>query len=80
MTSLFKVCDKCDFEWHCKDGNDCPICKKNITGFDSIVEDGSDFDGGGFFRAAEKSPRVNRWIQGLGVILVVNLFHQIILT
>ena len=38
MTGLFKVCDKCDFEWHCKDGNDCPICKKNIISeFNNLI-------------------------------------------
>ena len=59
----FKVCKKCDFEWHVKDGSCCPICESSEelaeekggvfgTGKDASIE--YDEDGGGTVSDSEK--------------------------
>ena len=68
---MFMVCDECDFEWHSKDGNICPICKKKLDLKDSY------FDGRAFGTSLN-SERINAWFAGIGIIALVGFIYAII--
>jgi len=74
----FKVCARCDFEWHCEDGESCPVCNKSeAVGGNS--EQNENCKTGGFFISAEKSTKTKRCLQTLGLITLVYLLIQYVL-
>ena len=56
---MFKVCKKCDFEWHSKDGLDCPACssesEKTVQEYQPVL-------------SSKK-----RWVQALAIVMLVSL-------
>lgn len=64
---MFKVCPKCDFEWHPKDGSYCPACHHSLEENSFAESKGSDlhFNGG---------PQNNKlWVQVLAIITLIVL-------
>ena len=55
---MFKICKNCDFEWHSKDGMDCPACSA-----DNDKKETFHF----VFNANKK------WVQSLALVLLVAL-------
>ena len=65
----FKVCKKCDFEWHVKDGSRCPICE--------LSEESAE-EKGGVFGTGKDADRWRDWFKLLGLVaLVYIIFHTI---
>ena len=65
----FKVCKKCDFEWHIKDGSCCPICESSE---ETAAEKG------GVFGTGKDVERWRDWFRLLGLIaLVYIIFYTI---
>ena len=74
----FKVCTRCDFEWHCEDGESCPVCNKSEV-LDGNNEQNEDYKTGGFFISAEKSTKTKRYLQALGLVTLVYLLIHYVL-
>ena len=74
----FKVCARCDFEWHCEDGESCPVCNKSGV-LDGNNEQNEDYKTGGFFISAEKSTKTKRYLQVLGLVTLVYLLIHYVL-
>ena len=71
----FKVCPRCDFEWHDEDGEVCPVCRKGkISALEKREKEEASM--GGFFIAAEKSSKTKRCLQALGFVTLVYLLAQ----
>ncbi len=74
---MFKVCPVCDFEWHIKDGPNCPTCdNSNQAGF----EKETDQYRGGAFGTGEHSARFKNWYAAIGIIALVLIIYSFILT
>ena len=64
---MFKVCSKCDFEWHEKDGAECPVCKKSLEpnygkfGSNHLLN----------FNTETNKP----WVQALAIITLIVLVY-----
>ena len=56
---MFKVCKKCDFEWHSKDGLDCPACSRES---EKTVQE---------YQPVLSSKK--RWVQILAIVMLVSL-------
>ena len=61
--SDFKICTKCDFEWHAADGETCPVCNKQ----DEVKEYS------GVFGTSKNQTRINLWYKALGLVALVYL-------
>ena len=71
----FKVCPRCDFEWHDEDGEVCPVCRKGkVSALEKREKEESSM--GGFFISAEKSSKTKRCLQALGFVTLVYLLAQ----
>jgi hypothetical protein len=68
--SMFRICSKCDFEWHHKDGNECPVCGrvKEKGGKLCLNLKSTGKPMGGIFFNVQKT-----WVQALAIISVVCL-------
>lgn len=69
---MFKVCPDCDFEWHSKDGLDCPAC--NV---DSLDEE-KYYEGGAFGTGVNRG-RLKNWYLAIGIITLVLLIEAFVL-
>ena len=56
---MFKICPICDFEWHSKDGLNCPICRDYE---DSIPKAENEVDEGGAFGTSSKHNNLKTFI------------------
>ena len=65
----FKICKKCDFEWHLNDGVCCPVCNQ--------TEKVSKYKGG-VFGTGQDAQRWKNWFRCLGLIALVYFIYQII--
>lgn len=66
----FKICEECDFEWHLKDGNNCPLCSSREAEYEKK---------GGAFGTGENSSRWKMWYQAIGLVALVYLIYQFVL-
>jgi hypothetical protein len=61
---MFKVCSKCDFEWHQKDGSECPVCINPVK--DSLPKGEDHF--------LKQKPTDNKlWVQALAIVILISL-------
>jgi|TARA_B100001057_G_scaffold26140_2_gene23969 hypothetical protein len=74
----FRVCKRCDFEWHSEDGEFCPVCKKSEV-LDRKNEKCEESKSGGFFISAEKSSKTKKYLQALGLVTLVYLLIHYVL-
>ena len=68
--SMFRICSKCDFEWHHKDGNECPVCgivKEEDRTLCQNLKSKRKSMGGIFFNVQKP------WVQALAIISIVCL-------
>ena len=64
---MFKVCPKCDFEWHQRDGSCCPACHRSLKENPSDESKRRDLHFNG-------EPQNNKlWAQALAIITLVVL-------
>ena len=63
---MFKICTLCDFEWHSKDGPNCPVCRETNDFKDEI-----DTCSGGAFGTGKNYANVKNIYSGLGIIVLV---------
>ncbi|MEK9773286.1 MAG: hypothetical protein VW576_06935 [Opitutae bacterium] len=71
MNDDFLTCQDCDFEWHRKDGTDCPLCSKKLG-----MEDVPDYKGG-LFGSGKNAKRMNLYYQAIGLLALVYLIYII---
>jgi hypothetical protein len=72
-TSVFYNCKVCDFEWHKDDGNECPVCFKNIK--ENITEE-QDYRGGAF-GSGKNVFRLNSIYKAIGLVALIFLLYQL---
>jgi hypothetical protein len=73
MSGEFHTCKECDFEWHQKDGSDCPVCSsKNDGEFDDYHR-----LGGGMFDTGQGAQRMKLYYQGIGLVALVYFLYLI---
>ena len=65
---MFRICSKCDFEWHSKDGDACPACGLEQKGLrkTSFALNSSVKPTNGIFFNNQKA-----WVQALAIISMV---------
>ena len=74
---MFRVCKTCDFEWHSKDGEDCPICEKaeKMTNLETILSEIS----ARAFGTGANGNRTKTWYAVLGIIALVGVIYSFVL-
>ena len=67
---MFRICSKCDFEWHNKDGDACPACgrEKKESRKTSLNLNSTGKPMNGIFFNNQKA-----WVQALTIISMVCL-------
>jgi hypothetical protein len=73
MSRNFHTCKKCDFEWHQKDGFDCPVCTSKSD--EEFV--GDHRFGGGMFGTGQGAQRIKLYYQGIGLVALVYFLYLI---
>jgi hypothetical protein len=73
MNDDFLTCEKCDFEWHKKDGSNCPTCSRKDN-----LEELSSFENGGMFGTGANHKRINKYYKAIGLIALVYLIYFLI--
>ena len=74
---MFKICSLCDFEWHTKDGSECPACNDlNIIVPSSEMEQ---FQGGAF-GTGKNYLKQKKWYAAVGIIALILIIYAFILT
>ncbi len=74
---MFKICSVCDFEWHTKDGTDCPACKDlNFT--EKNIE--IDRYQGGAFGTSKNSLKLKNWYSVVGLVTLVLVIYALVLS
>ena len=74
---MFKICSVCDFEWHTKDGTDCPACNDlNFTA--KNIELGS--YPGGEFGTNKNSSKLKNWYSAVGLVTLVLVVYALVLS
>ena len=71
---MFKVCPTCDFEWHSKDGKDCPICSEteDYNELRNLYE-------GGAFGSSTKKPGLRNFFAAVGLVTLVLMIYTFFL-
>lgn len=74
---MFRICSICDFEWHSKDGNECPTCanKKDAVTFESRPGEQS----ARAFGTGTNESRTKTWYSLLGIIALVGIIYTFVL-
>ena len=70
MSNDFLTCENCDFEWHRKDGLNCPICKNKKT-------ETKPYYPSGMFGSGKNSGRLYKYYQALGIIALVYILYLV---
>jgi DNA-directed RNA polymerase subunit RPC12/RpoP len=70
MNNDFLTCKKCDFEWHKKDGSECPVCNPKI-----IHKNLPSFENGGMFGTGPNQKRLGVYYKAVGLIALVYLIY-----
>ena len=68
----FLNCRICDFEWHRKDGAQCPVCATKIS-----EDKGPEYQAGGLFGTGRKAGRVSLYYQAIGLLALVYFLYLI---
>ena len=69
---MFKICPKCDFEWHTKDGTQCPACRdEESSGNKRVI---TQYQGGAFGTSKNHSHFKN-WYKAIGIIALVLILY-----
>jgi len=74
---MFRICSICNFEWHSKDGNECPTCanKKDAVTFESSPGEQS----ARAFGTGTNESRTKAWYSLLGIIALVGIIYTFVL-
>jgi hypothetical protein len=75
---MFNTCRNCDFEWHSKDGVNCPACGENFD-HSHKVDDFEENYKGGAFGTGENGARIKNWYAALGIIALVYVIYSYVL-
>jgi hypothetical protein len=74
---MFKICSLCDFEWHTKDGSECPACNDLNT----IVSNPETVQyQGGAFGTGKNYLKQRKWYAAVGIIALILIIYAFILT
>ena len=74
---MFRICPICDFEWHSKDGTDCPTCAKRK---DVVIPYSSPEDESlRAFGTGSNESRTKAWYSLLGIIALVGIIYTFVL-
>jgi len=72
MNDDFHTCQKCDFEWHSKDGLSCPICSRKMC-----VEQKEERDNEGMFGSGSGRKRLKLYYQAIGLTALILFLYAI---
>ena len=74
---MFKICSLCDFEWHTKDGLECPACNDLNT----IVSNPETVQyQGGAFGTGKNYLKQKNWYAAVGISALILIIYAFILT
>ena len=73
---MFKICSLCDFEWHTKDGLECPACQDSIIAENEIEM--NEYKGGAF-GTGKDSMRLKNWYAAIGIIALILIIYSFLL-
>jgi hypothetical protein len=74
---MFKICPLCDFEWHPKDGSECPACNN----LDTIVPNTeTEHYQGGVFGTGKNYLKQKNWYAAVGISALILIIYAFILT
>ena len=73
---MFKICSECDFEWHSKDGTQCPACRDRES--NNEEEDITQYQGGAFGTGKNHSHFKN-WYKAIGITALVLILYAFII-
>jgi len=73
---MFKICPVCDFEWHRKDGKECPACYESNKSRDSVTFEPSN---GGAFGTGRNSKQIKNFYAGVGIVALVLILYAFLL-
>ena len=71
---MFKICTICDFEWHLKDGPNCPACSETNDFKDEIGT-----CSGGAFGTGRNSKQIKSFYAGVGIVALVLILYAFLL-
>jgi hypothetical protein len=69
QVNQFRICSKCDFEWHESDGDTCPVCEPSDEAVDPP---------GGVLGTAKNQKRLNLYLKAFGILALVYLFARLL--
>ena len=75
---MFNTCNKCDFEWHSKDGENCPACGAQFDMSHEVDNCAENYKGGAF-GTGENGARIKSWYAALGIIALVYVIYYFVL-
>jgi hypothetical protein len=75
--NMFRICKTCDFEWHYKDGEECPVCDKAKEMVYSETTP-SNLSARAFGTGANRY-RTKTWYTVLGIIALVGVIYSFVL-
>jgi hypothetical protein len=73
---MFKICPICDFEWHTKDGYECPTCYDANKSEDDVIFDPSN---SGAFGTSRNSKQIKNFYAGVGIVALVLILYAFVL-
>ena len=73
---MFKICPICDFEWHTKDGYECPTCYDGNKSKDDVIFDPSN---AGAFGTGRNSKQIKNFYAGVGIVALVLILYAFVL-
>ena len=71
---MFRVCPHCDFEWHVRDGESCPVCQPDTEDESDSASRSESYDGGAFGSGSNAS-RMSSLYRALGLVALVFLIY-----
>jgi hypothetical protein len=74
---MFKICSLCDFEWHTKDGLECPACNDLTTVVSNTEKERPQ---GGAFGTSKNYLKQKKWYAAVGITALILIFYAFILT
>ena len=74
---MFRICSKCDFEWHSSDGPECPACNGLQK---EIIYRGENLLGGRAFGTGPNDKRFKNWYLAIAIITLILLIQALVLS
>jgi hypothetical protein len=74
INKMFKICSICDFEWHSKDGPNCPACREN-NDFNNEIDTCS----GGAFGTGKNYANFKNFYAAIGIIALVLILYAFVI-